>query len=171
MVLNDYFSEVSAIADRHGGTIDKFIGDAVMILFGAPVASGDHEQALAAVRMALDMQRAVAQLQEKWLDQGIDADFRVRMGINTGVATVGNFGSTGRMDYTAIGRQVNLAARLQAGAGPGTIAISHPTWLLVRDQIPCRAQGEISVKGVHQPVKFYQVVDDVADTTDQRRLC
>ncbi len=167
-VLNDYFSEMSAIAESYGGTIDKFIGDAVMILFGAPVACAEHTQALAAVRMALEMQQAIARLGQQWRDRGIEADFRVRIGINTGVATVGNFGSSGRMDYTAIGRQVNLASRLQAGCAPGKIAISHASWLLVHDEIPCVSRGEVSVKGLQQPVKVYEVSVEDQDTEGLR---
>jgi class 3 adenylate cyclase len=79
------------------------------------------------------------------------------MGINSGVASVGNFGSHGRADYTAIGRQVNVAARLQASAAPGTILISHTTWLLVHDEIASTAKGEIHVEGVGLPVKVYEV--------------
>jgi class 3 adenylate cyclase len=156
-VLNQYFSEMSSLAERHGGTVDKFIGDAVMIIFGAPLATPERDQARAAVQMAREMQSAIAALREEWLRRGIDLQLRVRMGINTGVATVGNFGSSGRMDYTAIGRQVNLAARLQASCPPGGITISHTTWLLVRDEVACLPRGEVSVKGIRDPVPIYEV--------------
>jgi adenylate cyclase len=104
---------MTAIAGRFGGTIDKFMGDAIMIFFGAPVATHDEDHALRAVRMAMAMQGRMKELQRRWEKHGIIEPFQVRMGINTGVASVGNFGAPGRMDYTAIGRQVNLAARLQ----------------------------------------------------------
>ncbi len=156
-VLNEYLTEMSAIADRHGGTIDKFVGDAIMIFFGAPVATDDHDHALRAIRMAVEMQARMTELAEKWLNEGIENPFQIRIGINTGVATIGNFGSDGRMDYTAIGKQVNLAARLQSHCTPGKILVSHATWALVKDEIPCRPMGEITVKGIHHPVKTYEV--------------
>lgn len=83
--------------------------------------------------------------------------FHVRMGINTGRASIGNFGSEGRMDYTAIGRQVNLAARLEVSCVPDRILISHATWAFVKDEIPCTPKGEIEAKGVRDPVKVYEV--------------
>jgi adenylate cyclase len=81
----------------------------------------------------------------------------VRIGINTGVASVGTFGAKQRMDYTAIGRQVNLASRLQVACEPGRILLSQPTWLLVHDAIRCVPKGEIEVKGMHHPVTVYEV--------------
>lgn len=156
-MLNEYLSEMTAIAERQGATIDKFVGDAVMIFFGAPVPMDDHEQARRAVEMAIEMQAQLEEVRARWIREGIEEPFQVRMGINTGVASVGNFGSRGRMDYTAIGRQVNLAARLEASCAPGKILLSHATWVLVRDEIPCVPKGEIEVKGTAHPVKVYEV--------------
>jgi adenylate cyclase len=156
-ILNEYLSEMTGIAERYEATIDKFVGDAMMIFFGAPLATHDRDHALRAVRMALEMQGRLDELRAKWLGEGIEEPFQVRIGINTGVASVGNFGSRGRVDYTAIGRQVNLAARLQVNCDPGKILISHSTWSLVHDEIACVAKGEIQVKGFHQPVKVYEV--------------
>jgi class 3 adenylate cyclase len=156
-ILNEYLSEMTAIAERYQATIDKFVGDAIMIFFGAPTATHDRDHASRAVRMAMEMQARLGELRAKWMDEGIEEPFQVRIGINTGVASVGNFGSTGRVDYTAIGRQVNLAARLQINCDPGKILLSHSTWVLVRDEIPCTTKGEIQVKGIHQPVKVYEV--------------
>jgi class 3 adenylate cyclase len=158
-LLNEYLSEMTSIAERHGATIDKFVGDAIMIFFGAPSATSDADHALRAVRMALEMQARLANLREKWLARGIEKPFRVRMGINTGQASIGNFGSQTRLEYTAIGRQVNLAARLQAQCEPGRILLSHATWVFVRDEIPCVPRGEISLKGFREPVKAYEVND------------
>jgi class 3 adenylate cyclase len=158
-LLNEYLSEMTSIAERHGATIDKFVGDAIMIFFGAPSATSDADHALRAVRMALEMQARLTNLREKWLAQGIERPFRVRMGINTGQASIGNFGSQTRLEYTAIGRQVNLAARLQAQCEPGRILLSHATWVFVRDEIPCLPKGEISLKGFRDPVKAYEVRD------------
>ena len=156
-VLNDYLSEMALIAERHGGTIDKFVGDAVMVFFGAPNSTTDHDHALRAVRMAVEMQERMAALRHKWLRNGFERPFQVRIGINTGQASIGNFGSKGRMDYTAIGRQVNLAARLQAQCEPGKVLITHSTWVLVQDHVECIPKGEIQVKGFQNPVTVYEV--------------
>jgi class 3 adenylate cyclase len=157
-MLNEYLSEMTTIADRYGGTIDKFIGDAVMIFFGAPVPLDDGEQASRAIRMGMDMQRRLGELRAAWRRRGFEHPFEIRIGINTGQVSIGNFGSKGRMDYTAIGRQVNLAARLQSHCEPGKILLSHSTWALVQDEFTCTPRGEIQVKGFHAPVKVYEVV-------------
>jgi class 3 adenylate cyclase len=156
-LLNEYFTEMTVIAGQFGGTIDKFMGDAIMIFFGAPVATHDEDHALRAVRMAMAMQGRMKELHRRWEKRGITEPFQVRMGINTGVASVGNFGAPGRMDYTAIGRQVNLAARLQVNCEPGKVLLSHATWVFVRDEIPCEPKGEIQVKGIRDPVNVYEV--------------
>lgn len=155
-ILNEYLLEMTEIARRYGATIDKFVGDAIMSFFGAPEATNDRDHALRAVQMALTMQERMTVLQDKWLREGFDRPFRIRIGINTGQASIGNFGSPERMDYTAIGRQVNLAARLQAQCEPGKVLISHSTWVLVQDEVKCAPKGEIQVKGFHQPVKVYE---------------
>lgn len=156
--LNHYLSEMARIGQRHGGTIDKFAGDAVMIFFGAPMPMADHEQALHAVSMAMEMQQAMVTMRTAWEAAGFERPFHIRIGINTGHASIGNFGSPERADYTAIGRHVNLAARLQAQCAPDRILISHATWALVHDEIECEAKGEITVKGIRDPVTVYEVV-------------
>ena len=156
-ILNEYLSEMSTIAHEFGGTIDKFVGDAIMIFFGAPTATNDKDHAIRAVRMAMKMQQRMDALANKWYNEGIQSPFAIRVGINTGTATVGDFGSDGRMNYTAIGNQVNLAARLESECKPGKILISHSTWALVREEITCLATGELNVKGIHYPVKVYEV--------------
>ena len=158
--LNRYLSEMTAIAERYGATIDKFVGDAIMIFFGAPLPADPHDQALRAVRMAIEMQERIHELASLWQQAGVARPLEVRIGINTGQASVGNFGSKGRVDYTAIGRQVNLAARLQAACAPGRILLSHATWLLVRDEIEATSMGAIEVKGFHEPVEVYEVVGE-----------
>jgi len=156
-LLNEYLSEMAAIGEQFGATIDKFIGDAIMIFFGAPTPIDGREQATRAVEMAIAMQRRMLELRRKWIDEGVEHPFQIRIGINTGQATVGNFGSHGRMDYTAIGRQVNLAARLQTACRPGCILLSHSTWSLVHATIDCDPQGELQVKGFSHPVNAYEV--------------
>jgi class 3 adenylate cyclase len=158
-ILREYFGDMVSIAERYGGTVDKLMGDAMMIFFGAPVGPHEPDHAVRAVRMAMEMQHRMTILRERWRARGVEQPFEVRMGINTGIANVGPFGAQGRMDYTAIGRQVNLAARLQVNADPGGILISHATWVLVKDQIRCEELKEIEVKGFHHLVRAYRVTD------------
>jgi class 3 adenylate cyclase len=157
MVLHDYFTEMSAIARRHAGTVDDLVGDAILVFFGAPDSTDDHDQALRAVRMAIEMQASMGPLNQRWASAGIPETLTVRMGVNTGVVTVGNFGSAERTKYTALGKQVNVAARIQSHCEPGKVLISHATWLLVRDEITCTPKGELTLKGLHKPMPAYEV--------------
>ena len=166
-LLNEYFTEMSVIALKHGGTIDKFIGDALVIFFGDPETKGTVEDARACLNMAAEMQRRLAELNVNWRSAGTEQPFRVRMGINTGFCNVGNFGSADRMDYTAIGAEVNLAARLQSIAEPRHIVISYETYALVRDIVAARALPPISVKGINRTVVPY-VVEGVLDETGRK---
>src|SRR5215472_15663241 len=156
-LLNKYFTEMSRIALAHGGTIDKFIGDAMLVFFGDPETKGDVDDAKSCLRMAVEMQRQVAGLNAKWRNAGIQDSIRVRMGINTGFCNVGNFGSNDRMDYTIIGAEANLAARLQSVAKPGDIVISCETYALVRDIVVARALTPITMKGISREVVPYGV--------------
>ena len=156
-LLNSYFSEMSRIAYDYGGTLDKFIGDAMVVFFGDPDSRGEREDALQCVRMALAMQRRMAELQVLWREIGSDKSFDVRMGINTGYCDVGNFGSDLRMDYTIIGSEVNLAARLEQSADAGGILISSETHALVRDEVIAVEQQPLYVKGFSEPVQAWAV--------------
>jgi adenylate cyclase len=156
-LLNEYLSEMATIADAFGATVNQFVGDGIMIFFGAPDATCDEDHAVRAVEMAEAMQRRMGELREKWFQDGIQEPFRIRIGINTGVASVGDFGSAGRITYSAIGNQTNLTARIQAACEPGKILVSHTTWALVKDRIACKERGEIQVKGLHYPVRVYEV--------------
>lgn len=158
-LLNHYLTEMSDIALRHGATIDKYIGDAIMIFFGDPETKGVKEDALSCVRMAIAMRKRMDELQRIWRDAGIEKPLRCRMGIHTDYCTVGNFGSEARMDYTIIGGAVNLASRLETAATPGDILISYETYAQVKDVIACVEQGNIDVKGKAYPVATYQVLD------------
>ena len=163
-LLNSYFSEMSKIAYEYGGTLHKFIGDAMVVFFGDPESRGVKEDALQCVKMALAMQRRVAELQVIWREMGSDKTFNVRMGINTGYCDVGNFGSDLRMDYTIIGSEVNLAARLEQAADPGAILISSETHALVKDEVDAVEREPMLVKGFHEPVKAYAVDGEAAGT-------
>jgi adenylate cyclase len=156
-LLNEYFTEMSVIALRHGGTVDKFIGDALLVFFGDPESKGVEEDARACLRMAVEMQRRLAQLSTAWRKRGIEQPFRARMGINSGYCNVGNFGSEDRMDYTIIGAEANLAARLQSIAEPGGICLSYETYALTSDLVRARPLAPIAMKGISREVVPYQV--------------
>jgi len=158
-LLNTYLTEMSQIAQRYEGTIDKFIGDAVMVFFGDPETSGAKMDALKAVGMAIAMRKHLRNLQKQWRVQGVSKPLEMRVGINTGYCTVGNFGTENRMDYTVLGTEVNLSSRLEAAAKPGQILISSSTYALVKDRVMCRKRGEIEVKGFAQPITVYDVLD------------
>ena len=149
--------EMSTVALQHGGTIAKFAGDALLVFFGDPESKGEVDDAIACMRMALDMQRSIAELNAKWRNEGIEHPFRVRMGINTGFCDVGNFGSAERMDYTIIGLEANLAARLQSIADPGRIVVSYETYALVRRTVAAHPLSPIAVKGIGREVVPYAV--------------
>ena len=158
-LLNSYFTEMSRIALKYGGTIDKFVGDAILIFFGDPASRGHKQDAIACVSMALEMRKRMKLLRQQWRKEGISKPLQVRMGINTGYCTVGNFGAETRMDYTIIGREVNLASRLESVAQPGEILISEASYNLVRDVIMCRDRGQINVKGFSKTVPIFEIVD------------
>lgn len=158
-LLNTYLNEMSKIALKYGGTIDKFVGDSVMVFFGDPTTQGAKKDAVNAVSMAIAMRKHMKVLRQQWRAQGITKPLEIRMGLNTGYCTVGNFGADTRMDYTIIGRDVNLASRLESAAEAGEILISHETYSLAKDVVMCRDKGQIPVKGFSRPVQIYQVVD------------
>ncbi|MDB5764607.1 MAG: adenylate/guanylate cyclase protein [Herminiimonas sp.] len=156
-LINEYFTEMSAIAIKHGGTIDKFIGDAILVFFGDPESKGVAEDAKACLRMAIEMQHRLAELNVQWRKLGAEEPFRVRMGVNTGFCNVGNFGSADRMDYTILGAEANLAARLQSIANAGSIVVSYETYALVRDMVSARALPPTSMKGISGEVIPYAI--------------
>ncbi|MFZ5723883.1 MAG: adenylate/guanylate cyclase domain-containing protein [Pseudomonadota bacterium] len=158
-ILNQYLNEMTKIALKYGGTIDKFMGDGIMIFFGDPVSQGTREDAVACVSMAIEMQKHMQVLRDRWKGQGVNTPLEIRIGINSGVCTVGNFGAESRMDYTILGREVNLASRLEQATAPGSILISDGTHQLVKDTIQCRSKGSIAIKGFHNEVVVHEVLD------------
>ncbi len=158
-VLNKYLNEMSKIALDHGGTIDKYIGDAIMIFFGDPESLGEKEDAIACIKMAITMKKKLRKMRREWDVLGISTPLRVRMGVNTGFCTVGNFGSEERLDYTIVGGAVNLASRLETAACVDQILISEDTCSLIKDVVRCEPNEKITVKGIAYPIKTYTVLD------------
>jgi class 3 adenylate cyclase len=157
-LLNHYLTEMAKIALEHGATIDKYVGDAILAFFGDPETRGIRQDALACVKMAIAMQNRMEGLRAEWAGSGFELPFHLRIGINTGYCTVGNFGSEDRMDYTIIGGEVNLASRLQAHADLGGILLANETYALVKDEIEAEELPALTVKGFSSPIRSYRVV-------------
>lgn len=168
-IINSYFSEMAGIAIDCGGTIDKFIGDAIIVFFGDPESLGAEEDALRCVEMALRMRQRVGELEGYWKKLGAAQGLRVRMGVTTGYCTVGNFGSEHRLEYTVLGTPVNLSSRLQAIAPPGEILISDSTYQLIRGHVACEPFSETTPKGFARPVQVWRVRDFLSEEHRERR--
>ena len=148
------FELMLAEVHRYEGTVNQFLGDGIMALFGAPIAHEDHAQR--AVRAALGIQRALENYRRE-LEGNRALTFKVRQGLNSGLVVVGSIGSDLRMDYTAVGDTTNVAARLQQGAEPGHIVIGETTYRLVADYFDTRPLGELSVRGKAEPIRAWIV--------------
>jgi len=169
-LLNNYLGEISRIAHEHGGTVDKFMGDGIMIFFGDPDSQGEKEDAIACVTMANSIRDHFPNLQKLWCDFGICQTLDIRMGINSGYCTVGNFGGDAQLDYTAVGSNVNLASRLESAATPGDIYLSHATYRLVKGDVNCHSKGEVTVKGGQNPVPVYAVTKTGSQVIIQKKI-
>jgi adenylate cyclase len=169
--LSQYFDCIAALIHRHGGTIDKYIGDSVMAFWGAAMSSS--EQAIHACRAATEIIRAIGEMNEKWRSEGKEV-FATRIGINTGVSLVGNFGSSDRFNYTAIGDNVNLASRLEGlnKLYETEIIVSQSTAMAAGDEFIFRPLDIVAVKGRHGSVKIYQLLGsrEVADAANLRNI-
>jgi class 3 adenylate cyclase len=164
-LLNQYLTEMARIAHDYGAHFDKFIGDAIVLYFGDPETRGVKADASDCVRMAIAMQRRMKELRTEWRNAGLEKPFEVRIGINTGYCTVGNFGNEDHMDYTIIGGEVNLAARLEAESEAGGIMLANETYSLVKDWVMAEQAQTITVKGFPRPIKTFRVrgiYDDLA---------
>ncbi len=172
IVINSYLSEMTNIALECGGTIDKFIGDAVLVFFGDPETQGDAEDAVRCVEMALKMKQRISSLQGFWKKNGVPNDLKVRIGIATGYCTVGNFGSDQRLDYTVLGSPVNLAARLQGMAEPDAILVDQNTHSLIADHVTSELKGEFTPKGFARSVRYFEVggLTEAAHLPERRTL-
>ena len=144
--LNTYLNEMALSCAEHGGTLDKFMGDGIMGFFGDPQSKCEGEDALCCVRMCLAMTRRAGEL-----------EVPIRVGIASGECTVGNFGSDAQMSYTIIGRQVNLAARLESNSEAGRVLISERTCELIAEEVNCLPRGPLSVKGIEQEINTFWV--------------
>ena len=160
-IINEYLSEMTEIALQFGGTIDKFIGDAILIFFGDPETEGTAVDAKRCLDMAITMRKRVGELDEIWKkEKGISQGLQVRTGISTGYCTVGNFGSVQRVDYTVLGSPVNLAARLEAACSPQAILVSPETKGLVSDLFEFEEKKPIKLKGFSDTIKPYKLIID-----------
>lgn len=154
-LLNEYFGAMVDIVFKHEGTVDKFIGDGLMVFFGDPEPQEDH--ALRGVLAAIEMQKKTRELKKKWEAEG-KFPIKIRVGINTGPVVVGNMGSTRRLSYTVLGADVNLAQRLESNAPVEGIMISRRTYDLVKDHVKTRALEAVKVKGIDESIEVWEVV-------------
>jgi adenylate cyclase len=160
-VLNRYLREMTSVAVSHGGTLDNYIGDGLMVIFGAPQRADEPVQAWSAVRAAFDMKRRSEELAADIRSRGIPADLRIRVGVNTGHCTVGVFGSDVLRAYKAVGFAVNVASRLQSAAEPGTVLAGFRTYALVKDRVNASPREPLSLKGAARPVEAWEILDVV----------
>jgi len=157
-MINDYSDMILDLAAKHHGLLDKFIGDGFMVFWGAPETGGRVEDAQMAAEFAVETQQAFQQMRSDWRNQGLDHLVQLRIGLHSGFCSVGNFGSKNRLQFTAIGSPVNIAARLEKAALPDTILTSHETQSLIKPVLGCRETGKIEVKGIKHPITTYQVM-------------
>jgi len=164
-LLNEYLSEMTDIILRYDGTVDKYVGDAIVAFFGAPHPYPDH--ALKLCLAAIDMKKRLAEMREAWRKEG-QMEIKARMGINTGNAVIGNMGSRTRMDYTMMGDSVNLAARLEgANKYYGTYAmISESTYHQVKEHVDARELDTIRVVGKDEPIKVFELLGRKGELPD-----
>jgi class 3 adenylate cyclase len=155
--LNYYLGEMSIIADEYGATVDKFIGDGIMIFFGDPDSLGPVGDTSKAVEMAIAMQLKMTELNAKWHQMNFEYKFDIRIGIHHGVATVGNFGSDSQVNYTVIGNDVNIAARLEQAAKPQGILVSANVRDLLIGKYDFSDKEALKLKGLDNPVEAFHV--------------
>ena len=157
-ILNTYMHCMTLIANKHGAVLDKFIGDGMVCFFGEPNSRGPRQDALDCVAMAIDMRREMRTLRQKWRLLGFEGLY-IRIGITTGYCHVGNFGSNNRLSYTLIGKEANLASRLEAVAAKGQIFISESTHDYISHDYDCEYAGAFQLKGFDNKVSAWQVLD------------
>lgn len=167
-VLNSYLTEMTEIVFRFGGTLDKVIGDSLMVFFGDPDSRGAKTDATVCVCMALAMAEAMEGLKQQWLAKGIDNPPSLRMGIHSGNCKVGNFGTENRLEYTVFGSAVNLASHLESAAESGEIILSEQTHALVKHRVRCVRYKPIKIKGMTEPVIAYRAIEICKDQSSEQ---
>ena len=161
--LNFYLTNMCEIALKYGGTIDKFIGDSVMIFFGDPQSKGPEQDALACCNMGLEMLAFVEKNEELFKEQfNFPEKLEIRIGVHSGVCSVGNFGSDQRLDYTVIGRAVNVAARLEQAAPKNSMLFSNSTKSLLGDTFQVSDSIEVNAKGIDRPIIGYILTNRIS---------
>jgi len=158
-LINSYLKEMSEIIFRFGGTLDKVIGDSLMVFFGDPNSRGKKNDAVACVCMAISMNNAMQDLKKRWIANGISNPPSLRIGINSGICKVGNFGAENRLEYTVLGSAVNLASRLESIAELNEILLSESTYKLVKDRVHCIKKSSADIKGCSDKVALYRAGD------------
>lgn len=162
-ILNTYMHCMTSIADKHGAVLDKFIGDGMVCFFGEPNSRGSRQDALDCVAMAIDMRREMRTLRQKWRLMGFEGLY-IRVGITTGYCHVGNFGSSSRLSYTIIGKEANLASRLESCAGKDQILVSESTYDYICHNYECEHVAAFCLKGIDEKVDAWQVLDPSGST-------
>ena len=157
-ILNTYMHCMTLIANKHGAVLDKFIGDGMVCFFGEPNSRGARQDALDCIAMAIDMRREMRTLRQKWRLMGFEGLY-IRIGITTGYCHVGNFGSNNRLSYTLIGKEANLAARLESSAGKDEILVSESTYDYICHNYECHQAGAFKLKGFDNKINAWQVLD------------
>jgi adenylate cyclase len=161
--LNFYLTNMCEIALKYGGTIDKFIGDSVMIFFGDPQSKGPEQDAFACCNMGLEMLAFVEKNEELFKEQfNFPEKLEIRIGVHSGVCSVGNFGSDQRLDYTVIGRAVNVAARLEQAAPKNSMLFSNSTKSLLGDTFQVSDSIEVKAKGIDRPIIGYILTNQIS---------
>jgi adenylate cyclase len=154
LLLNDYLSRMTDVIFKYDGTLDKYIGDAIMAVYGAPLDMPDH--AASAIRSALEMQERLAEFNAERKETGLQ--LQIRIGINSGKAVAGEIGSINKKEYTVLGDVVNTASRLESSvAKPGMVVIGENTYEAVKDLFECRSLGKATLKGKAKEVATFEV--------------
>lgn len=152
--LNDYFAVMTDVVFRHGGTLDKYVGDGILAFFGDPIPFEDHAER--AVAAALEMRARLRGIRARWMER-LHEELNVGIGISTGYVTVGNIGSDTRTEYTVIGNHVNLASGLAEAAEPNQILVSERTLAAVRGRVEAEPVNEVSLEDVNRPVRIFEI--------------
>jgi class 3 adenylate cyclase/CheY-like chemotaxis protein len=158
-VLGEYLREMSAVLVSHGGTLDNYIGDGMMAMFGAPERAEEADQAWSAVQAAVDMRERAREVAARIRGRGIPADLQIRVGVNAGHCMVGVFGSDVLRAYKVVGFAVNIAARLQTEASPGTILCGYRTYAHVKDRVRAVQREPLTLKGAARPVEAWEILE------------